>query len=84
MSISKASALSYTEGDIAPKLTAKGRGRDAQRILQLAEESGVSIVKDESLAALLDADIDIGSYIPPWCWEAVAKILAFVIAEEGK
>jgi hypothetical protein len=31
------------------------------------------------LAALLDSSAKPGDFIPPWCWEAAAKVLAFVI-----
>jgi flagellar biosynthesis protein len=53
------------------------------RILAIAREAGIEIVEDPALAALLEAGTKIGDYIPPWCWEAVAKILAFVQAREG-
>jgi flagellar biosynthesis protein FlhB len=35
-------------------------------------------VEDPSLAVLLDAGGRIGDVIPVWCWEAAARILAFV------
>ncbi|GAB1483052.1 EscU/YscU/HrcU family type III secretion system export apparatus switch protein [Treponema sp.] len=76
-----AAALAYTSGDTAPRITAKGHGRDAERILELAREAGVDIVEDASLARLLE-DVDIGTYVPLICWEAVARILAFVQQEE--
>ena len=44
----------------------------------------MEIVEDTALAALLDAEVKPGDFIPPWCWEAVAKILAFVLSEEKK
>lgn len=80
----KASAIVYNKEEGVPRLLAKGRGRDAERILELAKEAGIEIVEDSSLAALLDAGIKPGDFIPPWCWEAVAKILAFVLSEEEK
>jgi type III secretion system FlhB-like substrate exporter len=80
----KAVALTYDRKQFAPQVSAKGHGRDAQKILQLAEDAGVEIVQDESLAALLEANTAVGDYIPIWCWEAVARVLAFVLAEEKK
>lgn len=77
----KAAALAYGTEDFAPRVTVKGRGREAERIVELATASGVEIVEDEALAALLDATA-VGAYIPADCWEAVAAVLAFVIAEE--
>ena len=63
---------------------AKGRGWEAERIVALAREAGIEIVEDTALAALLDAGVKPGDFIPPWCWEAVAKILAFVLSEEER
>ena len=78
----KASALLYNTGDYAPRLIAKGQGIAAERIIFTAREAGVEIVEDAALAALLDAGVEVGDLVPPWCWEAVANILAFVLAEE--
>ena len=77
-----ASAIGYSPGDPAPALLASGRGREAEQIIAIAEKAGVTVVEDAALAALLDtwADVHVkpGDFIPPWCWEATAKILAFV------
>ncbi|MDR2020174.1 MAG: EscU/YscU/HrcU family type III secretion system export apparatus switch protein [Treponema sp.] len=78
-----AAALSYTPEDPAPRVVASGKNEEAMRILAVAREAGIEIVEDPSLAALLEAGTRAGDYIPPWCWEAVAKILAFVRAKEG-
>ena len=80
----KAAAIVYNEEDAVPRLLAKGRGFEAERILQLAREAGIEIVEDASLAAFLDSGVKPGEFIPPWCWEAVAKILTFVLLEEEK
>ena len=73
-----ASAIGYSPGDPAPVLLASGRGREAERIIAIAREAGIEVVEDASLAALLDTSAKPGDFIPPWCWEAAAKILAFV------
>ena len=78
----KASALAYNEEEGVPRLLAKGRGREAEQIIEIARKAGIEIVEDSSLAALLDAGVKPGDFIPPWCWEAVAKILAFIISKE--
>jgi len=80
----KASAIAYNEEEGIPRLLAKGKGREAERIIALAREAGIEIVEDTALAALLDAGVKPGDFIPPMCWEAVAKILAFVLSEEEK
>jgi flagellar biosynthesis protein len=78
----KAAAIAYNPPQPAPVILAAGRDREAERIITAAREAGISIVEDPGLAALLEAA---GSgYIPPWCWEAAVKILAFVLAKERK
>ena len=94
-----ASAIGYSQGDPAPGLLATGRGRNAERIIAVAEEAGVAVVEDEALAVLLDSwafgssafgpssvtpRVRPGEFIPMWCWEAAAKILAFVATEGSK
>ncbi|MCL2092963.1 MAG: EscU/YscU/HrcU family type III secretion system export apparatus switch protein [Treponema sp.] len=80
----KASALVYNKEEGSPKLVAKGRDARAEEIIALAKEAGVAIVEDAPLAALLDRGVRAGDFIPPWCWEAVARILAFIIAKEDE
>jgi flagellar biosynthesis protein len=80
----RAAAIGYKREEGAPRLLASGRGREAERIITLAREAGVEIVEDAALAALLEGGVRPGDYLPVWCWEAVAKILSFVLAEEGK
>ena len=77
----KAAAVAYEPGDPAPLLLAAGKGWAAEYILEEARKACIAIVEDPGLAALLEAAKP-GDYIPPWCWEAVAKILAFVYARE--
>ncbi|MDR2211243.1 MAG: EscU/YscU/HrcU family type III secretion system export apparatus switch protein [Spirochaetaceae bacterium] len=77
----KAAAISYAPSQPAPLVTAAGKGREAERILAAAAEAGIEIVEDPGLAAMLEA-VKPGDYVPPWCWEAVAKILAFVCSKE--
>jgi flagellar biosynthesis protein len=77
----KAAAIAYTPPQPAPLVLASGRDREAERILAEAEKAGIAIVKDPGLAAMLEA-VNPGDYIPSWCWEAVANILAFVLDKE--
>lgn len=80
----KASAVAYREEEGVPRLLAKGRGREAETIIALAEKAGIEIVEDAALAALLDTGVKPGDFVPPWCWEAIARILAFVLSKEEK
>jgi flagellar biosynthesis protein len=68
--------------DSAPRLLAVGRGRTAERIIAIAGQAGVPVVEDPALAAMLDSGIQPGDVIPMWCWEAAARILAFVLAKD--
>ena len=76
-----ASAIGYSPGDTAPMLLAAGRGYKAEQIIAIAEQAGITVVEDSALASLLDLSAKPGDLIPPWCWEAVAKILAFVMKD---
>ncbi len=74
----KAVALKYKRGkDRAPRVTAKGRGSVAEKILELARLHGVTIEKDSTL---LDAlyRLEINEEIPEDLYQVVAEILAFV------
>jgi len=78
-----ASAIGYSSGAPAPELLASGRGREAERIIAIAREEGIEVVEDAALAALLDK-VNPGDFIPPWCWESAAKILAFIMKMDKK
>jgi flagellar biosynthesis protein len=74
----QAVALRYTPGeDEAPRLTAKGRGHVADKIVELARRHGVPIRQDRNLVQVL-ARLDLEQEIPPGVYRAVAEILAFV------
>jgi flagellar biosynthesis protein len=74
----KAVALRYRPGeDEAPKITAKGSGTVAQRIIELARENGVPVEEDRDLVQILD-QLDFYQEIPPSVYVVVAEILAFV------
>lgn len=72
-------ALQYGQGEDAnaPKVVATGKGALAERILEIAFQTGVKVRKDEDLAELLSA-LEIGSEIPIEAFTAVAEILAYV------
>lgn len=74
----KAVAIKYPEGAEIPFITAKGRGELADKIVEIAEKNNVKIENDELLVDVLDVQ-KIGDAIPEEAWQAVAKILAFVL-----
>jgi flagellar biosynthesis protein len=76
-----ASAIGYSKGDPAPVVLAQGKGREAEQIISIAQEAGIAVIEDEALAVLLDSSAKTGDFIPHWCWEAAARILAFVLKQ---
>ncbi|MHB8841996.1 MAG: EscU/YscU/HrcU family type III secretion system export apparatus switch protein, partial [Candidatus Aquicultor sp.] len=80
----KAVALGYEPAhDGAPKVLAKGSGYVAERIEQLAKESGVDLYEDAALVEALSA-VDIGREIPEELYSVVAEVLAFIYALDGR
>jgi flagellar biosynthesis protein len=74
----KAAALEYKHGNHAvPRLTAKGEGLIAEKIIALAEEHDIPITSDPDLYTLL-SKLDIGEYIHPSLYEVVAELLVFI------
>ena len=61
----------------APRLTAKGRGVAAEKIIELARRHDIPIREDKALVQILSR-LDIDQQIPPELYRAVAEILAFV------
>ncbi|OWY37902.1 flagellar biosynthesis protein FlhB [Xenophilus sp. AP218F] len=70
-------ALSYKEGQLSPRVVAKGYGEMATRIIECARESGVFVHDSPELVSLL-MQVDLDKNIPPELYRAVAEILAFV------
>ncbi len=74
----EAVAIKYSpEEDKAPKVIAKGKGVIAEKIIEIAKEHKVQIYEDPDLVQSLIV-IDVGEYIPPELYEAVAEVLAFI------
>ncbi|RYM07197.1 hypothetical protein EWH99_00570 [Sporolactobacillus sp. THM7-7] len=74
----KAVALSYdTEREEAPRLSAKGEGKTARKIIETAKAHQIPIQEDESLVSLLSA-LDLNTVIPPELYAAVAEIFVFI------
>lgn len=78
-------ALSYDPSDKeqAPSVLASGKGALAERIMAEAEAHGVPIHKDADLVQILAAT-EIGEEIPVEAFIAVAEILRYVYAANGK
>lgn len=72
-------AIRYEPGTGAPKVVAKGRGAIADRIREEAGAHFVPIVRDIPLARTLERACRVDQTIPPELYEAVARLLAFVM-----
>ncbi len=73
-------ALRYEQGETpAPICLAKGVDAVAQRIREVAEEHNVPIVENPPLARALFAAADIDQPIPAEHFQAVAKVIGFVM-----
>jgi flagellar biosynthesis protein len=76
--LKKAVALKYDSlKDKAPKVTAKGAGITAEKIIELAVKHGIPIKDDPDLIKVLSG-LDINESIPPDIYLVVAELLAFV------
>ena len=74
----KAAAIKYDTGkDRAPRVTAKGRGEIARRIIELARDSNVPVYEDQNLVEVLEA-LDVDMEIPEALYRAVAEVLVFI------
>ena len=68
----------------APMVLAKGEDYLAQRIKDIARENHIEIVENKPLARMLYANVEVGEFIPPELYQAVAEVLAFVYHLQGK
>ena len=81
---SKAAAITYDAGkDLAPRLVAKGSGPVADKIIEIARQHDIPMVKDENLVQILEA-LDLDTEIPPELYRAVAEVLAFIYRLNNK
>ena len=79
-----AAAITYDrQKDAAPRVTARGRGAIAEKIIELAKKHDVPIKSDPALVQVL-SKLDIDEQIPVEVYKAVAEILAFVYSVNNK
>ena len=73
-------ALRYVQGETpAPVCVAKGVDAVALKIREVAEEHRVAVVEDPPLARALYAVVDVDETIPREHYQAVAKVVGFVL-----
>lgn len=82
---SVAVALTYKpdNADQAPVVSASGRGYLAERIIEIAQELDIPVRSDSDLVEILAAT-DVGEEIPVEAFIAVAEILRYVYALNGR
>lgn len=80
----KAAALKYNmEEDTAPVVIASGYGPMAEKIIDIAEQKGIPVFKDDSAASLL-CMLDVGTNIPVELYEVVAAIYGKLMEASAK
>jgi flagellar biosynthesis protein FlhB len=62
----------------APKVLAKGPGKIAERIREVASEHDIPIMENKELARNLYATVEVGQEIPAALYQSVAEILAYI------
>ena len=71
-------ALTYDgQPAAAPRVTAKGRGDVADKIIALARAHDIPVHSDPDLLEML-SQLDLNREIPPVLYEVVAELLAFI------
>lgn len=75
-------ALEY-DGQNAPRVTAKGQGELAERIIETGREHGVAIEQNAVLAQALST-VELDDQIPEELYRATAQVIAFVLSLRGE
>ena len=70
-------ALRY-EGEGAPVVVASGMGYLAERMIEVATESGVPVDEDNSLATML-SQLALGQEIPDALYQAIVEIYVYFL-----
>ena len=71
-------ALRYEGGGTAPVVVASGMGFLAEKIVEVAAESGVPIYEDNSLATML-SQLSLGQEIPDSLYRAIVEIYVYFL-----
>lgn len=75
----RAVALKYDSNkNNAPVVIASGLGFIAQKVVEIAEESGVPVYRDDSLSVLL-SQLDIGTEIPEELFSSIVDIYIYFL-----
>ncbi|HAX52587.1 EscU/YscU/HrcU family type III secretion system export apparatus switch protein [Muricomes intestini] len=75
----KAVALTYNEHrQAAPVIVASGMGYMAEKIIEAAEENGVPVYEDNSLATML-TQLELGTEVPEELYQAIVDIYMYFL-----
>ena len=74
----KAVALQYEAGNNAPVIVASGMGYMAEKIVEVAADSGVPIYEDNSLATIL-TQLKLGQEVPEELYKAIVEIYVYFL-----
>jgi flagellar biosynthesis protein FlhB len=78
-------ALEYRPPEVAvPRVLVRAIDEGAQEVKRLARELRVPIVENVALARELLASTDVGDFIPPSAYAAVAAIVAVILREKAR
>jgi flagellar biosynthesis protein len=78
-----AAVLAYRDGDLAPRVVAKGRGQIAEAIIERAQAAGLYVHQSRELVSLL-MQVDLDSHIPPQLYVVIAELLAWLYRLEQR
>jgi flagellar biosynthetic protein FlhB len=76
-------AIKFERNMPAPQVVAKGAGRVAERIREIATRNDIPIMEQKPLARALFKNVEIDHYIPADLYHAVAEALAYVYRLKG-
>jgi len=79
----QAVALAYESGELAPRVSAKGRGMLAEHIIAVAQENDVFVHESKELVSML-MQVDLDDHIPAELYQAIAEILAWLYRLESE
>lgn len=75
----KAVALRYrADEDVSPVVIASGYGTIAEKIVDIAEQKGIPVFRDDSTASIM-CMLEVGSNIPTELYEVVAAIYCQIL-----
>lgn len=78
-------ALRYVSGETsAPVCVAKGMDNIALKIREIAAEHEIPVIEDPPLARALYATVDVEETIPREHYEAVAKVIGFIMGKRNR